>query len=832
MAQSGFTPVQLYRSPTPGATPSAGNLSDGELAINTADEKLFFKNASGSVVSLDRSNGTVTSVALSPGTTGLTVSGSPITTSGTFTLAGTLAVANGGTGATTASAARTALGATTVGANVFTLTNPSAITFPRFNADNTVSALSASDFRTAIGAGTSSTTGTVTSVAGTGTVSGLTLTGTVTTSGSLTLGGTLSVTPSNFASQTANTFLAAPNGAPGTPTFRAIVAADIPTLNQNTTGTAANVTGTVAIANGGTGATTAAAARTGLGATTLGSNIFTITNPSAITFPRFNADNTVSALSAADFRTAIGVSTGTGSVTSVAFSGGTTGLTVTGSPITTSGTITLGGTLAVANGGTGATDAATARTNLGATTVGGNFFTLANPGAITFPRINADNTVTAQSAANFRTDIGASTVGGNIFTLANPSSVTFLRLNADNTVTARTASNFRTDIGATTVGGNFFTLANPGAVTFPRINADNTVSAQPAANFRTDIGATTVGGSFFTLTNPSAITFPRINADNTVSALSAADFRTAIGATGTGTVTSVALSGGTTGLTVSGSPITTSGTITLSGTLAVANGGTGATTATGTGSVVRATSPTLTTPTIGAATATSIAAALGSVTAPSYTFTGDLNTGMYSPGADSLALTTGGVDRLSIGSAFMTADVPLIVNGAGSSAFAVGSDTITVAAIISAAVDSTSAGFLDFKKARVSGSGAAQNGDNVGAIQFVGDDGSGAFYGASIIAQIDGAVSSATVPVDIAFETDGAGQCMIIKDAGNIAIGSADPDPSAALDVQSTTAGLLPPRMTTTQRDAIASPVNGLILYNTTTDKLQVRAGGSWVDLH
>jgi molybdopterin biosynthesis enzyme MoaB len=41
------------------------------------------------------------------------------------------------------------------------------------------------------------------------------------------------------------------------PTFRAIVAADIPTLNQNTTGTASNVTGTVAIANGGTGQTTA-----------------------------------------------------------------------------------------------------------------------------------------------------------------------------------------------------------------------------------------------------------------------------------------------------------------------------------------------------------------------------------------------------------------------------------------------------------------------------------------------------------------------------------------------------------------------------------------------
>jgi len=89
--------------------------------------------------------------------------------------------------------------------------------------------------------------GGVTSVSGTGTVSGLTLTGTVTSTGNLTLGGALSVLPSNFASQTANTFLAAPNGSAGTPTFRSIVAADIPILNQSTTGSAATLTTSRAI---------------------------------------------------------------------------------------------------------------------------------------------------------------------------------------------------------------------------------------------------------------------------------------------------------------------------------------------------------------------------------------------------------------------------------------------------------------------------------------------------------------------------------------------------------------------------------------------------------
>ncbi len=63
---------------------------------------------------------------------------------------------------------------------------------------------------------------------------------------------------------------------------------------------------------------------------------------------------------------------GGGTVTSIDASGGTTGLTFTGGPITTSGLLTLGGTLGVVNGGTGATSAVAARTNLGAAASGAN----------------------------------------------------------------------------------------------------------------------------------------------------------------------------------------------------------------------------------------------------------------------------------------------------------------------------------------------------------------------------------------------------------------------------------------------------------------------------
>ena len=94
------------------------------------------------------------------------------------------------------------------------------------------------------------------------------------------------------------------------------------------------------VASGGTGSNTAGAALTALGA-----------------YPASNPN---------------GYTTNTGTVTSINVSGGTTGLTTSGGPVTTSGTITLAGTLGVANGGTGATTAGGALANLGAAASGAN----------------------------------------------------------------------------------------------------------------------------------------------------------------------------------------------------------------------------------------------------------------------------------------------------------------------------------------------------------------------------------------------------------------------------------------------------------------------------
>jgi hypothetical protein len=277
-----------------------GNTTGNTLvkATLTAGTGIAITNGAGSITVAAINNGTVTSVDVSGGTTGLTTSGGPITGSGTITLAGTLAVANGGTGATTNTNARTNLGATTLGSNLFTITNPSAVTFPRFNADNTVSSLSASDFRTAIGAGTGN--GTVTSVGGTGTVNGITLTGTVTSSGNLTLGGTLSNV--SLSTQVTGT-LPVGNGGTGATTFTAgtYLKGNGTSAIQAQSGIPAGdiTSGTLAVARGGTGVTTS----TGSGSVVLSTSP-SLTTPILGTPTSGNLSNcTVDSTNAVGFRT-------------------------------------------------------------------------------------------------------------------------------------------------------------------------------------------------------------------------------------------------------------------------------------------------------------------------------------------------------------------------------------------------------------------------------------------------------------------------------------------------------------------------------------------------
>ena len=95
-----------------GSTVSAGNLGNVQVSNAQTNQVLLWNGSAwvNSAVS-SASGGTVTSVALSGGSSGLSFSNSPITASGTMTISGTLAVSSGGTGATTASQARTNIGA-------------------------------------------------------------------------------------------------------------------------------------------------------------------------------------------------------------------------------------------------------------------------------------------------------------------------------------------------------------------------------------------------------------------------------------------------------------------------------------------------------------------------------------------------------------------------------------------------------------------------------------------------------------------------------------------------------------------------------------------------
>jgi hypothetical protein len=274
MAQAGYTPISLYYSTTASAQPTSGNLVAGELALNTLDEKLYFKNSAGTVKLLASSASTTNVQTISFGTTGLTPS---TATSGAVTVAGTLAVANGGTGIVSfGTGVAGALGQNVSGSGSIALTTSPVFTTPNL--------------------GTPSA-GTLTSCTGLPLTTGIT--------GTLAIG----------------------NGGTGSTST---------TYCSLTT----NVTGTLPVANGGTGVASATAYALLAGGTTttgpfqsiasVGTSGQVLTSNGAGALPTFQAAS--------------------GGVTTISF--GSTGLT----PSTaTSGAVTVAGTLAVANGGTGIT---------------------------------------------------------------------------------------------------------------------------------------------------------------------------------------------------------------------------------------------------------------------------------------------------------------------------------------------------------------------------------------------------------------------------------------------------------------------------------------------
>jgi hypothetical protein len=78
------------------------------------------------------------------------------------------------------------------------------------------------------------------------------------------------------------------------------------------------------------------------------------------------------------------------------------------------------------------------------------------------------------------------------------------------------------------------------------------------------------------------------------------------------------------------------------------------------------------------------------------------------------------------------------------------------------------------------------------------------------------------------YQTVGYTPLLLNPNGGNVGIGTASLNASAKLQVDSTTQGFLPPRMTSTQRLAISSPAAGLIVFDTTTLKSYTYDGTTW----
>lgn len=269
-----------------------------------------------------------------------------------------------------------------------------------------------------------------------------------------------------------------------------------------------------------------------------------------------------------------------GTVTSVNVSGGTTGMAFTGGPITTSGTITMSGTLGTANGGTGATSL----TSAGIVTLTDSQVITGQKNFTSFSCTYAGATYATTNAYFGESSAYAAIGGVNGVVLASGTTypgtgryvadaVSF-RPYATTTYSCGTLSQRWTTVYSQNLDLTGVVAAGTWNGSTITTGYGGTGVTSTPSNGQLLIGNGS-GYSLSTLTAGTNITITNSSGGITIAASGG----------GSGTVTSVAASGGTTGLTFSGSPITTSGTLTLGGTLAAANGGTGASSLTGAGIV-------------------------------------------------------------------------------------------------------------------------------------------------------------------------------------------------------------------------------------------------------
>ncbi len=292
-----------------------------------------------------------------------------------------------------------------------------------------------------------------------GTVTSVTGTAPISSSGGATpaisLDASYGDTQNPYASKTANYVLAAPNGAAGVPTFRAIVAADVPTLNQNTTGNAATATSATTATNIAGGANLQIPYNTGSGATSF------ITAPTITsTYLQYNGTGFVWAASA-----------GIGTVTSVAATVPSF-LSISGSPITTAGTLAIsysGTALPIANGGTGQTTASAAFNALSPVTTTGDLIIGNGTNSATRLGIGANTYVLT---SNGTTATWAAASGGTPTSIVNgTSNVSIATSGGAVTVATNGATAITVDTSQNT------TFNSTGALTVPK----GTTAQQPTA---------------------------------------------------------------------------------------------------------------------------------------------------------------------------------------------------------------------------------------------------------------------------------------------------------------------------------------------------------------